>query len=181
MAAFTVIDHTELSSAASSWSVSSIPSTYDHLLIKGQERNSSGGAGRYPQLRLGNSSIDTGSNYSATYLFTRTSTPSSGRSSSYSFIPLYYGADDNNTANTFSSFSIWIPHYANTSNYKQAILEIVGPSNSTSNYDWGMGMLAGLWQSQSAITNVQILAWSQGSNNHMQYSTFTLYGITNNA
>ena len=176
MACWTHIAHDSLTLPASSVTWSSIPSSYNHLLIKGQERNSSGGAGRYPQLRLGNSSIDTGSNYSATYVLARTSTPSSGRSSPSSFIPLYYGADDNNTANTFSSFSIWIPHYANTSNYKQAILEIVGPSNSISNYDWGMGMQAGLWQSQSAITDVQILAW--GSNNHMQYSTFDLYGIT---
>ncbi len=177
MAAFTVIDHTEIGSGgAASWSVSSIPSTYDHLLIKGQERNSSGGAGRYPQLRLGNSGIDTGTNYSATNINVRTSSPLSSRDTGSTFIPLYYGADDNNTTNTFSSLSIWIPHYANTSNYKQTISEIVGPSNSTSDYNWGMGMHAGLWSSTSAITDVQILAWSV--NNHMQYSTFTLYGVT---
>jgi len=41
MAAFTVIDHTELGAAASSWDVTSIPSSYDHLLVKVSARSDS--------------------------------------------------------------------------------------------------------------------------------------------
>jgi hypothetical protein len=180
MAAFTVIDHTEIgSSGAASWAVSSISSSYDHLLIKVSERNSSsGGGGRYPTLRLGNSGVDSGSNYSTTYIFARTSTPTSGRSSGSTYVPLYYGCDDGQTAGTFSSCEIWIPNYSNTSNFKATVSKIAGPTASSSDYWWGIGIHAGLWHSTSAVTDVEITAWNPSSNEHMQYSSFTLYGVT---
>jgi hypothetical protein len=180
MAAFTVIDHTEIgASGAASWAVSSISSSYDHLLIKVSERNSvAGNGGRYPTLRLGNSGVDSGSNYSATYVFTRLSTPTSGRTTSGTYVPLYYGCDDGQTAGTFSSCEIWIPNYSNTTGYKQVVSKIVGPTASSSNYVWGMGWQSGLWHSTSAVTDVEITAWAPSSYEHMQYSSFTLYGVS---
>ena len=179
MAAFTVIDHTEIGSGgAASWAVSSISSSYDHLLIQMSERNSvSGGGGRYPTLRLGNSGIDTGSNYGTTYVFVRTAARTSGRQTG-TYIPLYYGCDNGQTAGTFSSCEIWIPNYSNTVGHKQTTSKIIGPTASTSDYAWGMGFHAGRWASTSAVTDVEIKPWNPGSYEHMQYSTFTLYGVT---
>ena len=179
MAVFNVIDHTEIASGgAASWAASSISSSYAHLLIKVQERNDNGGAGRYPTIRLGNSGIDTGSNYSTTYAYSRTSSSVASGRESTSYIPLYYGSDDNDTSNTYSALEVWIPNYSNTSNYKQTWSRIVAPSASGSDYNWGMGFQAGLWKSNSAVTDVQVLAWNSGGGaKHMQYSTFTLYGI----
>ena len=39
MAAFTVIDHTELGASASSWTKTSIPSSYDHLYLEFSARS----------------------------------------------------------------------------------------------------------------------------------------------
>ena len=179
MAVFTVIDHTEIGSGgAASWAVSSISSSYDHLLIKVSERNSvAGGGGRYPTLRLGNSGVDSGSNYSTTYVFSRTTSMTSGDQSG-TYVPLYYGCDNGQTAGTFSSLDIWIPHYSNTDNFKSIASKIVGPSNSNTNYVWGMGWQAGLWKSTSAVTDVEIKPWDPDNQTHMEHSTFTIYGIT---
>ena len=81
-----------------------------------------------------------------------------------------------NLANPFGAIKIWIPNYANTANFKQAILDGVIENNSTTNAQWNLHVAAGLWQSTAAINAVSLA--DLASNNFVQYSTFTLYGVT---
>ena len=176
MPAFTVIDHTEIGSrGAASWTKSSIPSTYDHLLIKGSVRTAASYNSTYLKFQVGNSGIDTGTNYSETYLYAGAS-PASSRLTSQSQIKYTLIPGATATSNTFGSLSIWIPHYANTANYKQFVMDSVAENNVTTP---ALSLVAGLWQSTSAITDLKLVQWA-GSNLD-QYSTITLYGITNNA
>jgi len=176
MAAFTVIDHTEIGSGgAAYWEETGIPSTYDHLMILVSGRDSSAGAGRYGKMQFGDGSLDTGTNYSATNLLARTATPTSSRDTGAVQIPLYYISDDNDTADTFGTYKIWIPNYANTANFKQAFAQTSAENASTTGYTWSLGLIAGLWSSTDNIERIRITA---GTGDWMQYSTFTLYGVT---
>ena len=84
MAAFTVIDHTELGAAASSWDVTSIPSSYDHLLVKVSARSDSSDTyGGEVRVTLNG---DTGSNYSGTILWAYSASVQSTRASSAAYM-----------------------------------------------------------------------------------------------
>ena len=172
MAAFTVIDHTELGAAASSWDVTSIPTdgTYDHLMLKWSVRTDN--AAYLADLDM-QFNADTGSNYSRTILYANTATPASARATSDTSIGHVYGNADSTTANTFSSTTVWIPNYANTANFKQVITKSVVEGATTTDSQWIIVLNAGLWQDTSAVDQITV---SYGAD-MVQYSTFTLYGI----
>jgi len=73
------------------------------------------------------------------------------------------------TANTFASAEIYIPNYT-SSNYKSLSVDFVGENNATTSYQY---FTAGLFSNTSAITSLVI----DGTDNFVQYSTATLYGI----
>lgn len=73
------------------------------------------------------------------------------------------------TASTFSSFEIYIPNYAGSTN-KSFSVDSVTENNATTAYT---NLIAGIWNTTSAINSITI------SNALAQYSTFTLYGIKN--
>tara|TARA_R110000751_G_scaffold181447_1_gene288160 strand:+ start:14 stop:544 length:531 start_codon:yes stop_codon:yes gene_type:complete len=174
MAAFTVIDHTEIGvGGAASWTKSSIPSTYDHLLLKISSRSE--GGTYYEQLNLQFNS-DTGSNYSYTSIYAAGSTVYSGRGTTTVAIRNLYANGSSNTADAFGSINIWIPNYANASNFKQAITNSVTASDSTTDWQWTLFTGGGLWQSTAAISEVSVSPVA--ANDFAQYSTFTLYGVT---
>ena len=175
MAAFTVIDHTELTGLTASWSKTSIPSSYDHLLIVASIRSSKSSNSDKVGLQMGNGSLDTGTNYSETMLQASTATPSSGRATAFDDIEFIYVSADSTTADTFGTVKIWIPHYANTANYKQAICTSTAENASTTDGAWYLTVTAGLWQSTSAVDAVGI---KETGDDLMEYSTFTLYGVT---
>jgi len=174
MAVFTVIDHEEFTGATSYWEHTGIPTTYDHLLLMVSGRSDSAGVGRYGTLQFGDGSVDTGSNYSTTSLMARTATPVSERNAE-AFIRCFYANDDNDTADTFSIIKAWIPNYANTANFKPAIIQAAAENASTSDNTWGLGLNAGLW---SSTDNIERIRLSLSAGDWMQYSTFTLYGVT---
>jgi len=175
MAAFTVIDHEELGSATTYWEHTGIPTTYDHLLLMVSGRTDDAVTQRYATLQVGDGSIDTGTNYSGTVLLAKTATPISERDSSATFIRASYISGNTFLADTFASIKIWIPHYANTANFKQVIVQTVGPNNSVADYFWSVSVNAGLW---SSTDNIERMRLSCSAGDWMQYSTFTLYGIT---
>ena len=174
MAAFTVIDHTELTGATASWSKTSIPSSYDHLLIVASIRSSKSSAYDKVDFQMGNGSLDTGTNYSKTFLYASTSTPGSARDTGQTSIEKFYISADSATADTFGIVKIWIPHYT-SSNYKQVIGSSTAENASTTDAAWYMTIVAGLWSSTSAVDAVGI---KETGDDMMQYSTFTLYGVT---
>ena len=101
--------------------------------------------------------------------------PTSGRiaTGSWDSIELIYIPADSATANTFGAVKIWIPNYANTTGFKQAICTSTAPNASTSS--WGVMITAGLWSSLDAVDCVGI---KETGDDLMQYSTVTLYGVT---
>jgi hypothetical protein len=157
-ATYEPIATTTLGSSASSITFSSISSTYTDLILV---VNAKATTGDYLRYRVGNGSIDTGSNYSQTmldsqfgsYRYSNISTPNLLVSS---LVPT-------------SDFSISIAHfqnYSNTSTYKT----ILHRGNKG-----GVAVETGvtLWRSTSAINTIQILidtSLAAGTN-------ATLYGI----
>ena len=79
----------------------------------------------------------------------------------------------NNTANTFTSLYYYIPNYAGSNN-KSLSADSAFENNSTTAY---LNMVAGLWSNTAAITKLKV--YSANSENMAQYSTATLYGISN--
>ncbi len=174
MATFTVIDHTELGAAASSWDVTSIPSSYDHLLVKVSARSDSSDTyGGEVRVTLNG---DTGSNYSGTILWAYQSTPQSTRASSAAYMNYSYVSDASQAAGTFGSATYWIPHYSNTANFKQMISSSAAEDASSTDSDWIVAVEAGLWQDTSAVDQITLTAGA--ADDFVQYSTFTLYGVT---
>ena len=146
---------------------SSIPSTYTDLILKLSLRNTA--AGNDLTLKFNGS---TAQEYSDRYLFGSGSAATSGSDATngtgnYSLIN-----SSNYTANTFGSNEIYIPNYR-SSNYKSSSYETVQETNASAVY---MAMYAGLWANTSAITSLTI---APTSGNLAQYSTLTLYGVSN--
>ena len=180
MAVWNHIAHEDLSLPAAEVDWDDISQSYDHLLIKISARNS--GTSDFlteAYLRVGDGSVDTTSSYSATVLKAEGSTtPASERETSESKVRGIQIGNDSVLADTFSAAEVWIPHYANTTNFKQFAIKGSVENNSTatsSPRQWSIYAVAGLWQKTDNITHIKILT---SADNFMAYSTFDLYGIT---
>ena len=79
-----------------------------------------------------------------------------------------------NTANLFSVTEVYIPSYTSSEN-KSAIVNNVSEENATTAYVYA---LSDVWANTAAITDITIGPFWSG-NNLVQYSSATLYGITN--
>jgi len=180
MAAFTVIDHTEIGSGgAASWEVTGIPSSYDHLLLKVLARSERSSVTRESVILSVNGSSST-TNWPFTFLRILSGSVNSGRGGTgyvgwggYINIPAA-----NATADTFGAMNVWIPHYSNTANYKQLIWQSVSENASTTNNEYGVEMAAALYtENTDAIDEIKMICFT-GSTDIAEFSTFTLYGIT---
>ena len=180
MAAFTVIDHHEFTGLASSYGVTGFSTAYNHLLWVLSLRSDSGSTDLdYSFLRLGTGgSIDTGTNYSLTMLNAdRVGTPDSSRSTGQTAIGNFLVAGTNAEATTFGITKIWVPNYSAAGNYKQVILNSYVASNDTGIGGFGIRILAGLYTGSTDAVD-SILVGDATASNYVEFSTFTLYGIT---
>ena len=155
---------TTASGSVSSITFSSIPTTYTDLVIVSDCAVGSGTL--YFAYQVGNGSVDTGSNYSYTYLLGSGTAASSGRVSGDTRIEPFTNTGANNRLNVITS----IQNYANTTTYKTTLTRHNSPSDTR-----GVGASVGLWRSTSAINTIKII--SIDNNNFTNTSTFTLYGI----
>ena len=154
------------SGGASYIEFTSIPQTYTDLLVKVSVR-ANGGSNTHENFQLDFNG--SGSNQSYRDLFGANGSVSSGTSTSY--INSFPAA--NATANTFSNAEWYIPNYT-SSNYKSISMDNTSENNASNGQDT---LVAGLWSSTSAITSIRINNYN--SNNFAQYSTASLYGISN--
>ena len=154
---YVALDTQTLGSAAASVTFSSISQTYTDLVlvISGYSINDVDW-----RFRIGNGSIDSGSNYSGTYLFGNGSSASSYRESNVT------GIGTGGAYNSTGTSIIQIQNYSNT-NTNKTILARTNSNNYTQ-------ARVGLWRSTSAVNIIQI---SPDSGNFASGSTFTLYGI----
>ena len=139
----------------------SIPSTYtDLVLVMGGAM----AAAANMFVRVGNGSLDTGSNYSVTQITGTGSSASSSRLSSQTEIKITEGLFFN--TNEQCNILISLQNYSNATTYKT----LLSRSNSAG---IGVNALVGLWRSTSAINTIRLY----GSQNFNSGSVVTLYGI----
>lgn len=157
------------SGGAANIEFTSIPATYSDLKIVLSARSLQGNVYGGGALQFNS---DTGSNYKWYRLRADGSTTASDSSTSATAITNWDVAGANATASVFGSIEIYIPNYAGA-NQKSVSVEYVGENNATESH---MGMVAGLWTSTAAITSIKL--YSAGGN-LVQYTTATLYGVSN--
>ncbi len=153
---------TTLSTTATSITFSSISGTYTDLLIVCNVLPSTN---QSFNLRVGNGSIDTGTNYSYTRLFGNGSSASSDRGSNTANPWGSWGV--NAQANTPLIFMTQIQNYSNTTTNKTYLTRIAD------DYTQYVGAIVSLWRSTSAINTVSLVSAS----NMNSGTNVTLYGI----
>jgi hypothetical protein len=155
------------SGGVASFSFTSIPSTYTDLCLQLSLRAAnSGGPGGFVLIPTINGST---SNFSWRRLGSdgTTTFTDSGSTNYWSNLP-----GSTVTANTFASFSIYIPSYA-SSNYKPISIDSSVEINATTGRET---LMASLWSNTAAITSI---ALAVDTGNFAEYSTAYLYGIKN--
>lgn len=161
-------------SSTTNYTFTSIPSTYTDLELVAVAKGT--GAGDYLEIRMGNGSVDTGSNYSYVDIYASGSTGSmgSGAGNPISFIYLHgFGAmlNSTNTGPMFAKATIF--DYANTTTHKKVLIKSAGIRDG-SGYSHTAEMMMGSWRSTSAVNTLQVLA---GNYSMAAGTTLTLYGI----
>jgi hypothetical protein len=151
--------------SVSSYTFTSIPSTYTDLILVCNFAYASLGANTgYPLIRVGNGSVDSGSNYSFTYIKGDGSTASSGRASNGTYLNSVATVTGSDRYAAVFNFQ----NYSNTTTHKSVIHRIGSAAKETF-------ACASLWRSTSAINTLQFYDFS--GYNFSSDSTFTLYGI----
>ena len=167
MPTYTKIASNTVSSSVSSVTFSSIPATYTDLVVEVSARSDSGAA--FAGLVIAPNGLST--NYTLTWLGDANGGTVSYTQAAFGTNHLFYLPGAGATASTFGNGEIYIPNYT-SSNYKSFSANGANENNASTIYQ---GMSAGLWSSTAAITS---LTFTTGGN-FVQYSTFTLYGISN--
>jgi len=165
------------SGGANTITFNSIPNTYTDLLVYLSVRSDVSGTGSYVSARFNG----TASIYQHIELYAENPTPESAKDPNQTQSYLYtlgHCPGNTATANTFSNNLVYIPNYA-ASNNKSVSAEGLAENNSSTNGNWTVSMTAGFASLASAISSITFTLGSNASQNFMQYSTATLYGIKN--
>jgi len=159
-----------LGSAASTISFSSIPSTYQHLQLRGIVR-SAGSDASYQHIAIQLNS-DTGNNYWSHGLYgTGSSALAHADGSAVNKMLSANIPTTTQTASAFNGTVIDILDYANTN--KNTTVRALGGFDS--NGGGALGLYSGLWSNTAAVSTVTLSVY-QGSN-FAANSSFALYGI----
>jgi hypothetical protein len=167
---YTKILSATISSSGQNISVTNIPQTFNDLVVHISGRTDFGGA-------IGNLAMwfnnDGGSLYSVTNLSGSGATASSSRGSGG--FPQGIGNVNSapTTANVYTSSSIYIPNYSNTSNFKTATVETVTENNSGTAY---ASMHGFLYRSTNAIQHMAFNG-NQVTLGFLAPTSLTIYGV----
>jgi hypothetical protein len=165
----------------STLSFTSIPSTYKHLQVRGIHRVSGSFYTGDVFMRVGAGSIDSGNNYSNHIIVgDGTSAAAAGGGSRSSVMGFDYYNSVGNLATTgmFAACVIDLLYYENTNKYK-TMKFLEGREINRNDTDSRVYFESGLWQSFSAISNVQFacLNGAGSAGTFIAGTTFALYGI----
>lgn len=166
--AFESIASVTATGGESSLSFTSIPSTYQHLQIRGLIRFNFASTGNgIAWCRINN---DSGSNYARHELSGNGSTVNAAGAATQT-LGLYYPAPyDSNTAGIFGTVIIDIHDYASTTKNKT----VRAFAGSDLNGSGDIYLSSMLWQSTTAVNRFDLFT---GGNNWKAGTTFALYGI----
>lgn len=159
------------SGGAATISFSSIPATYTDLAVLVSARGSRSANTDFLQIKFNSSS----SSYTFRNLYQSGGTSGASSTATDIYVPIN---GNNSTSNTFGNAVFYVPNYAG-SNYKSVSADAVQEMNGSAGTDFQMYLVAGLWSSTSAITQIDLSPLSGYGPNLLQYSTATLYGIKN--
>ena len=149
-----------------SFQFTSIPQTYTDLIVLASLRSTRGN-GNVSDIRAEFNGSSSG------YTARRVYGSGTGTGTDTSLASLGNAASQ--TADTFSSHYFYIPNYTSANN-KTFSLESAAENNASGAY---VTMSTYIWANTSAITSVLIRDFSDSNtNNLVQYSTATLYGIS---
>jgi hypothetical protein len=155
-----------LGTAVSSVTFSSISGSYTDLVLVMNAGQTSPSVNS-TRVRVGNGSVDTGSNYSQTVLAGNGSSVISTRQSNISYLDLdYYAAPG-----ISGDYNIILAHFMNYSN-TTTNKTILHRADKATN---GTDAIVSLWRSTAAIDTIQL--FTATGNTWVVGSTFTLYGI----
>lgn len=161
-----VISHYEAgASGVSSVLMQSIPGTFTDLyLVVSLRHNTSGGNGAF--VKLNGTTVSHWSMYADGTGINVTSTDISGLAQPNSY-----------TSNIFNAAELLIPSYTSTT-LRKTVLAHAGNENNAQVAVMGFG--TGYLNSTSAVTSIEIVSNSSPTSAapQLQYSTFTLYGIS---
>lgn len=158
---YTPIATTTLASNTASYTFTSIPQTYTDLVLVSNLGTAT--AGPFT-MRVGNGSVDTGSNYSRTNIY-------GDGSAVHSFNEVnqtYFNTGNSSTSIVLQDITQFM-NYSNTTTYKTFL---------NRNGNTIAGTVQGnvyLWRSTSAINTIQV--FNSNGYNLLAGATFTLYGI----
>lgn len=158
----TLVERVELTSSQASITFSNIPQDGTDLLVFVSARNDSGAG---DQLLMSFNGVTT--NRSSRRLRGNGSDAASATSSDI----FGYLVDANQTANTFSNASYYIPNYAG-STAKLVSVDVVTENNGTAAYQ---SIVAALWNSTDPITSISLIP---NAGNLVSGSSASLYKIT---
>ncbi len=152
-----------MTGAQSTVTFSSIPSTYKHLQLRiiGNVSTDSN-----LLMRVGNGSVDSGSNYSWHQLYGTGS--AAGAVAGANSTQMYFASMTNATS-IFGASIIDILDYADTNKYKT----IRGLDGYDANGSGVVDLASGSWRNTAAISTIEFRCAA----NFNQYSSFALYGI----
>ena len=163
---YVALDKITVGTATNSITFSSINQSYTDLVIV-----TDAGASVVSEvdLRVGNSSVDTGSNYSRTVVSGSGSSVTSTRNSNQTYWrPNFNSVYDD--ANGKSNHIFQFMNYSNTNVFKTMLYR----GNSAA---YGVDASVNLWRSTAAINIITLYANVAGTKNFLAGSTFSLYGI----
>ena len=154
------------SGGAASIEFTSIPDDGVDLLLVTSIRSNGGNSVGYLQFNS-----DTGTNYNYLYLYGSGSSVSTSSASSQTEIYGFANNWSSTTASTFASSSVYVSNYASSSP-KSVSMDGATENNATLNRNW---LVAGLWSGTTAISSLKL---TLPTDNFVQYSTASLYKIT---
>jgi hypothetical protein len=142
----------------------SIPSTYTDLVLKLSGRTSESYNYASYTINLNTSAVG----FTGRDLFGIGTNPGAAART-----VTYYNLNGaSSTAGSFASIDMYFPNYA-SANYKTFSMDAAAEENGSLN---NLSIIAGLWSDNAAINRITLT----GTNNFVQYSTASLYGIKKN-
>ena len=155
------------SAGAASITFSNIPATFTDLRLVWSGRTDYAGVTNTMNILLNSASTT----FTLKTVFGDGTTADTQSSSTNQYVGWIPGSTA--TASTFGNTELYIPNYT-SSNQKSFSVDTVTENNATAVYN---GLIAGLWSGTSAISSITL---NPRDGNWVQYSTFSLYGISSN-
>lgn len=171
--ALTLIETQTVSGSPAAITFSAIPGTYEDLLILGAVRSATAAPSGSVNIRVGNSTVDTGSNYS--YMLGRQGSATSDLQADAA--NEFHGGNivgDSVTANLFSPVEYRLGRYADATFFRSVLLKAVYPLAAARR----IGVGGGVWHNNADVIDiVEVYAQDHASGHFAVGSELRLYGL----